>query len=92
MFIQTAYKFDGREYPEFTQTSLAELLSTGTKPSVMNTYKLIDAYTVEITRRDTAGTITGINTQVMTKDGRTLTATARDTSGQVVLIQVSDKQ
>ena len=63
MFIQTAYKFDGREYPEFTQTSLAELLSTGAKPSVMNTYKLIDAYTVEITRRDTAGTITGINTR-----------------------------
>lgn len=38
------------------------------------------------------GMVTEINTQVLSKDGRTLTATARDTSGRVVLIQLSDRQ
>jgi len=91
MFIQTTYKLDGKEYPEYTQTSLAEFSATGTKP-IMNTYKLVDPFTVEITRRDVTGKVTGTNTQVMAKDGRTLTATARDTSGKVVVVQVSDRQ
>jgi hypothetical protein len=64
MFIQSVYKFDGKEYPEYTQTSLAEFSATGKTSSVRSVYKLLDAYTVEMTRRDPSGKIATINTQI----------------------------
>ena len=74
-FIQTTYKLDGKEYPEYTQTTLAEFAATGAKPNT-NTYILTDAYTVKITRLDVVGKVTGTSTQAMSQDGRTLTVTS----------------
>jgi hypothetical protein len=53
-FIQTTYKFDGKPYPEYTQTSLAEFAATGATPNA-NIYWLVDLYTVEIDRLDASG-------------------------------------
>ena len=92
MFIQSVYKFDGKEYPEYNQTNLAEFAATGKASNVKSVYKLVDGYTVEITRRDPTGKITGINTQTLSKDGNTLTATHRNGSGETVSVQVSDRQ
>src|SRR5215475_7529998 len=33
IFIQTIYKLDGKNYPEYTQTSLAEFAAADTKPN-----------------------------------------------------------
>src|SRR6185436_6938097 len=49
IFIQAIYKLDGKNYREYTQTSLAEFAAAQTNPNT-NAYKLIDAQSVEITR------------------------------------------
>ena len=91
IFIQSTYKLDGKSYPEYTQTSLADLSAASAEPN-RNTYKLIDNYTVEITRFDTSGRVTGGSTQVLSRDGRTHTSTNKDASGKVLATQVWDKQ
>ena len=72
-FIQSSYKLDGKEYPEYTQATLASFATAGVKPNT-NKYRLVDAYTVEITRIDAAGKVS-IGTQTMSKDGKTHTST-----------------
>jgi hypothetical protein len=91
IFIQATYKLDGKNYPEFTQTSLAEFAAADIKPNT-NAYKLSDAQTVEITRFDGTGKVTGISTQVLSKDGKTHVATGRDASGNVRAVQVWERQ
>ena len=91
IFIQTIYKFDGNNYPEYTQTSLAEFAAADTKPNT-NVYRLTDAYTVDITRFDATGKVTGTSTQVLSKDGKTHVATGRDASGKVLSRQVWERQ
>jgi hypothetical protein len=81
-FIQTTYKFDGKPYPEYTQTSLAEFAAMGTTPA-KNIYRLVDAYTVEIDRLDTNGKVTATSEQSMSRDGRSLTVTSATRPTQV---------
>lgn len=81
-FIQTTYKFDGKPYPEYTHTSLAEFAAMGTTPNT-NIYRLVDAYTVEIDRLDASGKITATSKQSMSRDGKTLTATSATRPPQV---------
>ena len=81
-FIQTTYKFDGKPYPEYTQTTLAELAAMGTTPN-RNIYRLVDAYTVEIDRLDASGRITATSKQSMSRDGKTLTVTSATRPTQV---------
>jgi len=86
-FTQASYKFDSKEYPEYTQATLASFATAGVKPNT-NKYLLVDAYTVEITRIDAAGKVTAINTQTMSKDGKTHSVTSTGRPG----IQVWERQ
>ena len=81
-FIQTTYRFDGKPYPEYTQTTLAEFAAMGTTPN-MNIYRLVDAYTVEIDRLDASGKVTATSKQSMSRDGRTVTVTSATRPTQV---------
>jgi hypothetical protein len=81
-FIQTTYKFDGKPYPEYTQTNVAEFAAVGTAPN-KNIYRLVDAYTVEIDRLDASGKITATSKQSMSRDGKTLTVTSATRPTQV---------
>lgn len=81
-FIQTTYKFDGKPYPEYTQTNLAEFAATGATPN-RNIYRLVDAYTVEIDRLDANGKVTATSKQSMSRGGRTLTVTSATRPTQV---------
>ena len=81
-FIQTTYKFDGKPYSEYTQTTLAEFAAMRTTPN-MNIYRLVDAYTVEIDRLDASGRVTATSKQSMSRDGRTLTVTSATRPTQV---------
>ena len=87
IFTQTTYKLDGKEYPEYTQATLAQFAAAGVKPNT-NTYRLVGAYTVEITRIDATGKVTATVKQSMSKDGKahTVTSTGRPD------IQVWEKQ
>jgi len=81
-FIQTTYKFDGKPYPEYTQTNLAEFAAIGATPN-RNIYRLVDAYTVEIDRLDANGKVTATSKQSMSRDGGTLTVTSATRPTQV---------
>lgn len=81
-FIQTTYKFDGKPYPEYTHTNLAEFAAMGTTPN-RNIYRLVDGYTVEIDRLDASGRVTATSKQSMSRDGRTLTVTSATRPTQV---------
>jgi hypothetical protein len=81
-FIQTTYKFDGKSYPEYTQTNLADFAAVGATPN-RNIYRLVDAYTVEIDRLDASGKVTATSRQSMSRDGKTLTATSATRPAQV---------
>ena len=67
-FIQTTYKFDGKPYSEYTQTNLPEFAAMRTAPN-MNIYRLVDAYTVEIDRRDASGRVTATTKQSIAMAG-----------------------
>jgi hypothetical protein len=86
-FTQAAYKFDGKEYPEYTRTTLASFATAGAKPNT-NKYRLVDAYTVEISRLDATGKVTAINRQTMSKDGKSHSVTSTGRPG----IQVWERQ
>jgi hypothetical protein len=81
-FIQTAYRFDGKPYQEYTHSSLAEFAARGTTPA-KNIYRLVDAYTVESDRLDANGKVMVTSRQSMSRDGRSLTVTSATRPTQV---------
>jgi hypothetical protein len=72
IFQQAAYKFDGKDYP------LAEI---GAQTVRTVSYKLVDAYTVEIIVK-TGGKVTVTLTQTVSKDGKTMTQPEKGTNAQ----------
>jgi hypothetical protein len=75
-FAQTTYKLDGTAYPEYSQTSTADLVAAGTKPPVTIVFKVVDPLTVEAIRYDASGTVQGGSKQVLSEDGKVLTSTS----------------
>jgi hypothetical protein len=49
IFIQSVYKLDGKGYPEYNQTTLAEFAATGKASNIQSVYSLVDPYTVVMT-------------------------------------------
>lgn len=75
-FAQTTYKLDGTAYPEYSQTSTADLVAAGTKPPVTIVFKVIDPLTVEAIRYDASGKVQGGSKQVLSEGGKVLTSTS----------------
>jgi hypothetical protein len=72
IFEQTAYKFDGKDYP---------LATIGAQTVATFSYKLVDAYTVEfIGKRD--GKVVSTTTGTVSKDGKTMTYRMKGTNAQ----------
>ena len=82
-FNQGIYKVDGKPYPTYNTTSLADFDAAGTKPGTA-AFKLLDPNTVEITFRDNAGKVTSMATNTVSKDGKSLTVTNKDATGKAV--------
>ena len=94
-FSQGIYKYDGKDYPIYSQANLPLLFTTGVKPGTQ-AYRVVDANTVELTPKDNTGKITfnGIRTRAVSRDGKTLTDIQKGTNaqGQVVdIISIFDK-
>jgi len=91
VFAQVTFKLDGKDYAQYTQTSLAALSSTASKPST-NSYKPLDANTVEVTTRDNSGKVTATSAHTVSQDRKTLTITTKGAAGKVTNTAVWDRQ
>jgi hypothetical protein len=76
-FQQAIFKYDGKDYELFDNSSLAEFLVSGKRASLMLSAKVIDAYTIEYLVKQ-AGKIVTSGTRTVSKDGKTMTFAAKD--------------
>src|SRR5262245_43334251 len=53
-FVQATWKYDGKDYPVYAPTTLADLSASGVSPGTM-AYHATDAYTTELTPKDNRG-------------------------------------
>jgi len=72
VFLQVAYKLDGKDYPQAT---------TGAQTVSSISQKLVDPFTVEVIIK-TGGKVTSIGTQAVSRDGGTLIYRAKGTDAQ----------
>jgi hypothetical protein len=94
-FNQATYKYDGRDYPVYSQANLPLFSATGAKPGTQ-AYRVIDPNTVDLTPKDNTGRITfsGVRTRAVSRDGKTLTDIQKGTNalGETVdIVQIFDK-
>ncbi len=71
-FLQFTAKSDGKDYPEYTDDLLAELVATGKQTSLSYSEKIIDDYVTEWTDKEN-GKVTAQGTRTISKDGKTMT-------------------
>jgi hypothetical protein len=93
-FALSAARYDGKDYPQYTQVTLTDMMINGTKTPNTQVYKIIDNYAVEITNRQ-KGKVTTILTRTVSRDGRTMTMTTKGTNAQgqpVNNVEVFDRQ
>lgn len=93
-FEQAVFKYDGKDYEWWDNASLSEFLATGKRAPKTLSVKSIDAYTVQYVGKQAGETIaTGKRT--VSKDGKTMTFTAKAFTPQgqsVDVVGVFDKQ
>jgi hypothetical protein len=94
-FSQATYKYDGKDYPIYSQANLPLFYTIGVKPGTQ-AYRVIDPNTVELTPKDNKGkiTFTGIRTRAVSRDGKTLTDIQKGTNAEgttVDIIQIFDR-
>jgi hypothetical protein len=71
-FLHFTARSDGKDYPEYTNDLLADLLATGKQTSRTYAEKIIDEYTTEWIDKAN-GKVTAQGTKVISKDGKTMT-------------------
>lgn len=86
-YLQFTAKSDGRDYPEYTEVLLADMLAAGKPTPRTYSETVVDEYTTDWTdKRD--GKVTSHGKKIVSKDGKTLTVTV-DGSSQ---IKIYDRQ
>jgi len=73
-WLQFTAKSDGKDYPEYSDQNLANMLAAGTQTPRTYSEKIIDEYVTEWTDK-TNGRITGHGMKTISQDGKTLTIT-----------------
>jgi hypothetical protein len=73
-FLQFTAKSDGKEYPEYSDPIVANMIATGQPTPRTYSEKIIDDYTTEWTDK-VDGRITGQGKKIISSDGKTLTIT-----------------
>ena len=93
-FTLSAARYDGKNYPIYNQITLVDMMINGTKTPNTQAYKVIDAYTVEITNKQN-GRVTTVLTRTVSKDGKTMTLVTKGTNAQgqpVHNVEIFDRQ
>jgi hypothetical protein len=86
-YLQFTAKSDGKDYPEYTEADLANMLAAGRQTPRTYAETVVDAYTTDWTDK-VNGKVTAHGKKIVSKDGKTLTLTV-DSSAQV---RVYDRQ
>jgi hypothetical protein len=86
-YLQFTAKTDGKDYPEYSDPIVAEMIATGAATSRTYSETLDDEYTTDWTDKAN-GRVTGHGKKAVSKDGTTLTITV-DGSPQV---RIYDRQ
>jgi hypothetical protein len=86
-YLQFAARSDGKEYPEYSDRIVADLVAAGTPTPRTYSETIDDEYTTDWTDK-VNGRVTGHGKKIVSKDGKTLTITV-DGSSQV---RVYDRQ
>jgi hypothetical protein len=84
-FQQSIFKYDGKDYEFYDNSSLAEFLASGKRATLMIGAKVIDAYTVEYFVK-AVGKIISTGTRTVSRDGKTMIFSSTDS------VAVFDKQ
>ena len=85
--LQFTARSDGKDYPEYADQNIAEMIAAGKATSRTYAERKIDDYTTEWFDK-VDGRITGQGKKIVSKDGRTLTIT---TDGSTT-VRVYDRQ
>jgi hypothetical protein len=78
-YLQFTAKSDGKDYAEYTDNLLAELLATGKQTPRTYSERIVDDYVTEWTDK-VNGRITGQGKKTISGDGKTLTVTVDGSS------------
>ena len=81
-FLHFTAKSDGKDYPEYTNDLLADLLASGKQTTRTYAETIIDDYTTEWIDKDN-GRVTARGTKTVSKDGKTMTIDAGGPQKQV---------
>jgi hypothetical protein len=73
-YLQFTAKSDGKDYPEYTETLLADMIAAGKQTPRTYSEKIVDEYVTEWTDK-ADGRITAQGKKTISKDGKTLTVT-----------------
>jgi hypothetical protein len=71
-FLHFTAKSDGKDYPEYTNDLLADMLATGKQTTRTYAERIIDDYTTEWTDKEN-GRVTAQGTKTISRDGKTMT-------------------
>jgi hypothetical protein len=73
-YLQFTAKSDGKDYPEYSDQLMADMIATGKQTPRTYSEKVIDDYVTEWTDK-AAGKVTSQGKKTISKDGKTLTIT-----------------
>src|SRR5262249_19888335 len=83
-FLQFTARSDGKDYPEYTDDLLAELLATGKQTFRTYSETIIDEYVTEWVDKAN-GNVTAKGKKTISKDGKTLTITNDNNPSQTIV-------
>ena len=86
-YLQFTAKSDGKDYPEYSDAVVADLIASGKPTTRSYSERIVDEYVTEWTDK-VSGKVTASGKKTISKDGRTLTITV-DGAPQ---IRVYDRQ
>ena len=80
-YLQFTAKSDGKDYPEYTETLLADMIAAGKQTPRTYSEKTVDEYVTEWTDKADGG-VTAHGLKTISKDGKTLTITTDSATSQ----------
>jgi len=87
-YLQFTAKSDGKDYPEYSDQLVADMIATGKQTPRTYSEKILDDYVTEWTDK-VAGKVTAQGRKTISKDGKTLTITADGAPSQA---RIYDRQ
>lgn len=78
-YLQFTAKSDGKDYPEYTETLLANMIASGQQTPRTYSETVVDEYTTDWTDKMN-GKVTSQGKKIVSKDGKTLTVTVDGSS------------